>query len=89
MAIYSVSYDLKVDADPNYDEIITEIKSFNGYRKVMKSHWFVCHSGSANQVYEKLKRHLNKGDHILVMEATKNYQGLLPSAVWDWLKKHM
>lgn len=88
MAVYSVSYDLN-KAGQNYEGLINEIRTFNGYRKVMKSHWFVCHNGNAAQVYEKLKKHLDKNDHILIMEATKNYHGCLPNEVWDWLKRHL
>ena len=88
MTVYSVSYDLNKEGQ-DYDGIISEIKSFNGYRKVMKSHWLVCHNGKAKQVYEKLQKHLDKNDHILIMEASPNYHGTLPKEVWDWLKRHL
>ncbi|MEJ5035487.1 hypothetical protein WH285_00690 [Acinetobacter johnsonii] len=88
MAVYSVSYDLNKTGQ-NYDGLIKEIESFNGYAKVMKSHWMVCHNGTANDVYEKLKKHLDSNDHILIMEASKNFQCWLPKNKISWLDKHL
>ena len=55
MAVYSISYDLNKEGQ-NYKDLIAEIKSFNGYCKVMDSYWFVSSNNDAQIVYSKLAK---------------------------------
>lgn len=87
MTVYSVSYDLNKEGQ-NYKDLIAEIKSFNGYCKVMDSYWFVYSNGSASAVSARLKKHMDKNDSLLVMETSTNLQGWLNKNIWDWLKQH-
>ncbi|UIZ97049.1 hypothetical protein [Acinetobacter johnsonii] len=87
MTVYSVSYDLNKDGQ-NYKDLIAEIKSFNGYCKVMDSYWFVCSKGNASTVSERLKKHMDNNDSLLVMETSTNRQGWLNKDIWEWLKQH-
>jgi hypothetical protein len=88
MTVYSVSYDLNKTGQ-NYDGLITEIKTFNDYEKIMKSHWFIYYNGTAEQVYNKLSKHLDNNDHMLISEVNQSYYGFLSQSVWDWLKKYL
>ena len=87
MAVYSVSYDLNKEGQ-NYKDLIAEIKSFNGYCKVMDSYWFVSSNNDAQIVYSKLAKHIDKNDRLLVMQTSSNRQGWLDKDVWEWFKKH-
>lgn len=87
MTVYSVSYDLN-KAGQNYKDLIAEIKSFNGYCKVMDSYWFVCSNGNASAISERLKKHMDNNDSLLVIETSTNRQGWLNKDIWDWLKQH-
>ncbi|MFW1746108.1 hypothetical protein ACG9XW_07780 [Acinetobacter guillouiae] len=87
MAVYSVSYDLNKEGQ-NYTALITEIKSFNGYCKVMQSYWFICSNDSIQAVSDKLIRHIDTNDFLLVMEVSTNRQGWLNKSIWQWLKRH-
>jgi hypothetical protein len=86
MAVYSVSYDLN-KAGQNYEGLITEIKNFSDYRKVMDSYWFVCSLQDAQTVYSKLAKHIDRNDRLLVMQTSSNRQGWLDKDVWEWFKK--
>ncbi|EKU36732.1 hypothetical protein VXQ47_14155 [Acinetobacter pittii] len=87
MTVYSVSYDLNEEGQ-NYKDLIDEIKKFNGYCKVMKSYWFVCSDNDANSVSDRLRKHIDNNDYLLVMETSTNRQGWLNKDVWAWLKQH-
>ena len=88
MAVYSVSYDLN-KIGQNYDGLINEIKTFNDYEKVMKSHWFIYYNGTAEQAYTKLYKHLDKNDHVLVLQASKDFRGWLSLKGCDWIQEHI
>ncbi|WP_278493424.1 hypothetical protein [Acinetobacter gyllenbergii] len=87
MTVYSVSYDLNKEGQ-NYKDVIAEIKKFNGYCKVMDSYWFVCSDADATGVSERLRKHMDNNDNLLVMETSTNRQGWLNKDVWTWLKQH-
>ncbi|MDC4817776.1 hypothetical protein QDT73_16230 [Acinetobacter baumannii] len=87
MTVYSVSYDLNKEGQ-NYENLIAEIKNFNGYCKVMKSYWFVCSNDSAESVSNRLRQHIDNNDYLLVMEISTNRQGWLNKDVWAWLKQN-
>ena len=87
MTVYSVSYDLNKEGQ-NYKDLIAEIKSFNGYCKVRDLYWFVCSTGNASTVSERLKKHMDNNDSLLVMETSTNRQGWLNKDIWEWLKQH-
>ncbi|UOG16934.1 hypothetical protein [Acinetobacter sp. PK01] len=88
MAVYSISYDLNKSGQ-KYDELIEEIKNFDGWCHAMDSYWFVCSNQSAAQVYERLRKHTDDNDYLFVMQTSKDYQGWLSKTVWDWINKHM
>ncbi|MBC68732.1 MULTISPECIES: hypothetical protein [Acinetobacter] len=88
MTVYSVSYDLNKSGQ-KYDELIKEIKSFDGWCHAMDSYWFVCSSQSAAQVYERLRKHTDDNDDLFVMQTSKECQGWLSKTVWEWINKHI
>lgn len=88
MTVYSISYDLNKTGQ-NYDGLIREINSFPDYQKVMKSDWLISYAGTAEQVYQRLAKHLDTNDHILISEVTISYYGFLHQDVWNWLNKYL
>ncbi|MFW2148245.1 hypothetical protein ACK2M2_08925 [Acinetobacter sp. TY1] len=88
MAVYSVSYDL-VKSGQKYDAVISEIKSFAEWCHVMDSYWFVSTVLSAEQIRERLQKHTDNNDLILVMQVLKNHSGWLKQETWDWINKHI
>ena len=88
MTVYSVSYDLNKQGQ-DYKGLIDSLQSFDGYCKVMKSYWFVCSNGSADEVYNILRQYIDENDRILVMEVSKNHRGWLDKSVCEWISKHI
>lgn len=87
MAIYSISYDLNKNGQ-NYDGLINEIKKSPDWCKPTESYWFISTRESANQVYERLSKYIDRNDYLIVIKVGGQYQGWLPNAIWGWLKKH-
>ena len=87
MKVYSISYDL---AEPGrqYSQLHEGIKSLGSWAHPLDSMWMIYTSLDADQIYERLNRHLDSNDEILVLEAGRNYSGYLNKQVWTWLGSH-
>lgn len=85
--IYMISYDLNSPGQ-NYDKLISEIKTYNGWCKVLKSLWFVYSDKTAADICNHLHQFVDQNDHIFVNELTTNRQGWLSQNVWDWINKY-
>jgi hypothetical protein len=88
MKIYHFSYDLWKPGQ-NYDALIEEIKRSAGWCAVLKSTWLIATNEPAQQLSERLGRHLDKNDSWLVMEASRNYSGWLAERIWTWLRESL
>lgn len=67
MRTHAVSYDLK-NPGQNYTRLITEIKKYGSYCKVLESFWFVRTNESAQEVRDRLKKVIDQNDQLLVIE---------------------
>lgn len=88
MAIYSISYDL-VTPGQKHEAVRKEIKNFPDWCHVMDSYWFISTTLSSEQIRERLRKHTDSNDLILVMPASKNHSGWLRQETWDWINKHI
>lgn len=86
MAIYLLSYDLNAPGK-DYGDLINSIKSFQGYYHLLKSAWLIYTLKSIQEVYDKLKPHIDTNDHLFVSQITQR-QGWIPKAAWEWITKH-
>lgn len=82
--IVSINYDLKKPGQ-NYDALYTAIKSCGTWWHYLELTWLVDTALSAAGVWERLAPHLDKNDYVLVIGVTRDYQGWLPKAAWDWV----
>ena len=55
----------------------------------MKSYWLISTPKSADEIYEKLNKHLDKNDHVLVLQASKDFRGWLSLKGCDWIQEHI
>lgn len=87
MNLMMIQYDLNRSGQ-NYDSLITAIKSYGTYCKVLDSFWMVRTSQSADTVCEKLRKHMDNNDHIFVNRFdTSDYQWWLPKDVTEWIHR--
>jgi hypothetical protein len=82
--VYLISYDL-INPGQRYKEVHEEIKSLGAWAKPLESTWFVDTTLSANQISEKVWKHMDANDFLLVIAVKRDYQGYLKPEIWDWL----
>ncbi|MCF7519836.1 hypothetical protein [Pseudoalteromonas sp. L21] len=88
MAVYCVSYDLN-RAGQNYNALYEEIKASSGWCHPLDSTWLISSSETADQLSDRLRKHLDNNDDLLVIKVTRGYAGWLPKNIWEWIDKHV
>lgn len=88
MRAYAINYDLKAPGR-NYEGLYAAIKELGTWWHYLESMWIVKTSLEVNGVWERLARHLDENDRLLVIEVRCNAQGWLPKEAWDWIHKNV
>ncbi|MGH8502796.1 MAG: hypothetical protein ACREVE_10085 [Gammaproteobacteria bacterium] len=86
--VYCVSYDLK-KPDGDYSALFTELKASSGWWQCLHSTWLIATLESADQLCDRLRRHMHADDHLLAIEVETDYSGWLPEKAWQWIKSHV
>lgn len=87
MAVYCVSYDLN-KVGQKYNELYDELKS-SGWCHYLDSTWLISTSETSIQLSDRLKKHMDDNDNLLVIKVTNDYAGWLPQKAWEWMKQHI
>lgn len=85
MSVYCVSYDLN-QAGQNYNALYDELKKSPGWCHPLDSTWLISTRETAQQLSDRLRRHLDNNDTLLVIGVTKEYAGWLSQDTWDWMR---
>ena len=86
MEIYMINYDLHKPGQ-NYSSLFKEIQ-LKECCHAMESCWLVYTNENAEMLYNRLCKHIDKNDHILVSNFGNDRQGWLPKNVWEWIDTH-
>ena len=70
MSVYCVSYDLN-QAGQNYNALYDELKKSPGWCHPLDSPWLISTGETAQQLSDRLRRHLDNNDTLLVIGVTK------------------
>lgn len=88
MATYSVSYDLNKPGQ-NYNELYEELQKFSWWH-YLDSTWLVVSTLSASEIRDRLKKHLDSSDELLVVRAGTGWASYgLPDKANTWLHQHL
>lgn len=79
-----ITYDLNKPGK-NYSGLHEEIKTAGWWWHHLDSTWIIKTDQGPEYWYNKLSKHLDQTDNILIIEVTKNYYGWLPKKAWEWL----
>ena len=84
--VYLITYDLN-KTDKDYGGVFKAIKdeSTGVWCHYWDSSWLIKSSLSVNDVFEKIKPHLDSNDRCLVIEVKNNKQGWLTKEQWDYI----
>ena len=85
MSVYCVAYDLN-QAGQNYNALYDELKKSPGWCHPLDSTWLISTGETAQQLSDRLRRHLDNNDTLLVIGVTKEYAGWLTQDTWDWMR---
>lgn len=85
-----ITYDLNSPGQ-KYDEIISLIKGeiSISYCSYWKSSFLIKSNYSANEIFEKLKPHLDQGDKMIVIEVQNHKQGWLTKTQWKFINENI
>jgi len=87
--VYLISYDLNKPGQ-NYDDLYQEIKELGSSRwHDLDSTWLVDTKLNANQISDRLKKHIDENDFFLVIGVTSDYAGRLPEKALKWIEEHI
>jgi hypothetical protein len=86
MAVYSVNYDLNRPGQ-DYSGLLDELRSSPGYLHLLKSGWLVGTHETPNQLWDRLGRHLDKGDRLLIIQVVNYKWGWLTEEQWQWIEQ--
>ena len=88
MKVFSVSYDLNKTGQ-NYSELYEELKKSTSWWHYLDSTWLIYTHESASQLSERLLKHLDKNDRLLVIRVTNDYAGWLTQEAWNWIRQYV
>lgn len=87
MTVYCVSYDLNKEGQ-NYEDLYVELKKSPGWWHYLDSTWLISTSENAVQLSERLLKHLDSNDNLLVIGVTTDRAGWLSKKAWEWIGQH-
>ena len=85
---FLISYDLNVPGR-DYDDFYEEIKSSWKWWHYLESSWIVITDESPQQIWDRVGKHIDNNDYMLIIEVRDNVQGWLPKDAWDWIHKYV
>lgn len=81
-----ISYDLNKPRK-GYSDLHDAIKAISGtWWHHLTSVWLVDTDLSTQEIYEKVKEHIDENDELFITRITRDYTGYLPKKAWEWLK---
>lgn len=86
--VYVVSYDLKKPGK-DYIGLTEQLRHSPRWWHYLESTWLISTQESPDQLYNRLRAHLDDGDSILIIEAGKHRQGWLSKEAWEWIQQEI
>ena len=82
--IYLISYDLN-SPGKDYTGLHNAIKTVGAWWHHLDSTWLVDTMMPPADIYNILSPHIDRNDHLLIVQIVRNYWGYLPQDAWDWM----
>ena len=89
MAVFAVNYDLRAKAKPDYADLYAELERSPNWWHHLESTWLIVTDETAQQLWNRIARHVHRGDSVLVVEVGDDRQGWLPSDAWEWIAENL
>ena len=86
--VYLISYDLRRPGQ-DYKTLHDAIKAYGNWAKPLESLWLIDTAQSAQQIYDRLRPHMDDNDSLLITSIGRDRQGWLSQEIWNWLNGRM
>ncbi len=87
MSLYVIIFEIKKGAKTSFIPLFDEIKKKSWWH-YMSNSYIVKSNETANELFNRLKPHLNKEIILLVFELGKDRQGWLTEQAWEWIREN-
>jgi hypothetical protein len=87
MKVYIVSYQL--GDKKSHIGLFEQLKASPAWWHYLDFTWLIATSESANELYNRLRTHLDRDDSILVIQVGADRQGWLPKKAWEWIDQNL
>jgi len=88
MTVYCVSYDLNKSGQ-NYNALYEELKKSSNWWHYLDSTWLILTGETADELSNRLRKHLDDNDNLLVIKVTRPYAGWLKKEAWEWINQNV
>jgi hypothetical protein len=88
MAAYCVSYDLN-KVGQNYSALYEELKNSASWWHYLDSTWLIYTQEGVHQLTERIRRHMDDNDRLVVAPIRRPIGGWLPQDAWDWINNYV
>jgi len=87
MAVFMITYDIRIKDRDEYPEIYKTIKSLGSWCHPLESVWFVdTTTKTATQIRSSIETRMRKGDNILVIRCVNERSGYYNESCIDWMR---
>ena len=86
--VYVISYDLKQPGQ-DYKSVFEEIKQSTNWWHYLDSTWLVYTAENAQTIFNRISKHVDRNDRILIIRVTPDYQGWLTEEAWQWIRQYV
>jgi hypothetical protein len=86
--VYSLTYDLK-KPNRDYTGLYEELKNTTKWWHYLESTWLLSTIETPNQIWDRIRGHIDQNDSILIIEVRHNYSGWLPTEAWEWIDQNV
>lgn len=88
MKFFIIAYAFK---NPNKDASLLSkgLSSFPKSLKCLENTWLIGLEGNSRDVFNRINLLFEPGDRYIIIEAVKNYYGILQPSAWEWISENM
>lgn len=88
MPVFLLTYDLNRPGQ-DYDGLIDELKRTNQWWHYLKSTWLLYTTETSDQLWNRVRPHVDDSDRVLICPVTQPARGWLPQEAWDWINRYI
>lgn len=86
--VYCVSYDLNKPGQ-NYTPLYEELKKSLNWWHYLDSTWLIYTNETADQLWQRLRKHTDDSDNVLIIRVCDDKAGWLKKEAWEWIRTHV